>query len=111
VSRYGFVIEAVPSFLSEVLQKTTVWPLLSPLAVAILPFVTNPNFYSEMEGSLRTPSRPGVPFFTQGLGASCSPMTTANDLATWIQALVAGRVINAAYRRGLYYGKLQVGML
>ncbi|MGZ3516852.1 MAG: serine hydrolase [Vulcanimicrobiaceae bacterium] len=26
-------------------------------------------------------------------------ISTANDLATWIQALVAGRVLNAAYQR------------
>ncbi len=34
--------------------------------------------------------------FAEGAGAAIS---TANDLATWIQALVAGRVLNAAYQR------------
>jgi len=43
VSRYGFVIEAVPSFLGQVLRKTTVGPAASPLARTIYPFVTNPN--------------------------------------------------------------------
>ena len=34
--------------------------------------------------------------FAEGAGAVIS---TANDLATWIEALVAGRVLNAAYQR------------
>jgi D-alanyl-D-alanine carboxypeptidase len=34
--------------------------------------------------------------FSEGAGAVIS---TANDLATWIEALVAGRVLNAAYQR------------
>ena len=34
--------------------------------------------------------------FAEGAGAVIS---TASDLATWIQALVAGRVLNAAYQR------------
>ena len=34
--------------------------------------------------------------FVEGAGAVIS---TANDLATWIEALVSGRVLNAAYQR------------
>jgi len=41
VSRYAFVIEAVPLFLGQVLRKTTVGPVASPLAQTIGPFVTN----------------------------------------------------------------------
>jgi hypothetical protein len=44
VSRYGFVIEVVPLFLGQVLRKTTVGPVASPLGQTICPFVTNLNF-------------------------------------------------------------------
>jgi hypothetical protein len=50
VSRYGFVIEAVPLFLGQVLRKTTVGPVALPLARTIGPFVTNLKLFGKQPG-------------------------------------------------------------
>ncbi len=65
-------------------------------------FVGSPPYSPEVQAAARAGTL--LPNDYTGLNHSCATaaggvISTANDLATWIQALVAGRVLNAAYQR------------
>src|SRR5207237_20052 len=80
-------------------DPTKVWTTEEVLAIA---FARSPNFPPHIQAAARagtllptdyTDLNPSFAYFPGGV------ISTASDLAIWIEALVAGRVFDAAYQR------------